>query len=188
MRTLSAFLFMSLDGVVEAPERFLHRDAYEDLPALIGETIAGQDAVVLGRKTYDDWSAFWPDAAIEPFAGFINRTPKYVASGSPVTLAWHGSYRLAGALGPAIAALKAQPGKTIGVHGSISLVQSLLGAGLLDELRLVLVPAIAGRGRRLLSHDGDPLPMQLVSTRATAHGLHYLVYRPDLPPAADSAR
>jgi dihydrofolate reductase len=154
MRKLVSHLFISLDGVVEAPNRFLRDDLYQDLDQFNDETIGGQDAVLLGRKTYEEWSGFWPGSRIEPFATFINNVPKYVASKSLKTLDWARSSLLSGDILNEIVALKSQAGKTIGVHGSIGLVQSLLVAGLLDELRFVLCPAVAGQGRRLLSHEG----------------------------------
>src|SRR4051812_16481197 len=87
MRKLTSHLFISLDGVVEGPDRFLRRDLYQDLPLVVGEeTLAEQDAVVLGRKQYEEWSTFWPDSQIEPFATFINNVPKYVSSKSLKTL------------------------------------------------------------------------------------------------------
>jgi dihydrofolate reductase len=139
--------------------------------------IAEQDAVLLGRKTYDDWSVFWPQSAIEPFATFINYTPKYVVSKTLQSVDWQQSNLISGNLSDEIAALKRQPGKTIGVHGSISLVQSLLTAGLLDELRCTLVPAVAGHGR-LLSRDGEPIQLTLDSTRVTPKGLQCMIFRP----------
>ena len=78
MRKVTSYLFISLDGVVEAPDTFVRSDLYEDFDPLTAEMIAEQDAVLLGRKTYDDWSVYWPQSTIEPFATFINTTPKYV--------------------------------------------------------------------------------------------------------------
>lgn len=177
MRKLISYLFISLDGVVEAPDRFLRDDLYQDL-APLDETIAEQDAVLLGRKTYEEWSMFWPDANIEPFATFINNVPKYVASKSLKSLSWPQSHLLSGDIHDEIASLKSQAGKAIGVHGSITLVQTLLVAGLLDELKLVLCPAIAGQGRHLLSREGDSIQLDLQSAQATPGGLQYLVLRP----------
>jgi dihydrofolate reductase len=84
---------------------------------------------------------------------------------------------LSGRLEDEIASLKAQSGKAIGVHG-ISLIQSLLIAGLLDEIRFILVPAVAGCGRRLLSREGDPIQLRLQSAQTTPTGLQYLTYSP----------
>lgn len=178
MRKLISHLFISLDGVVEAPDTFVRPNVYADFPDLMRETIAGEDTILLGRKMYQEWSQFWPDSHIEPFASFINNNPKYVVSSTLRNLEWKHSTLLDGDLAGAIGKLKAQPGKTIGVHGSISLVQSLLLAGLLDELRFIPAPAIAGHGRRLLDHEGAALQLDLQYSRATPTGLQYLVYTP----------
>jgi dihydrofolate reductase len=178
MRKLVSHLFISIDGVVEAPNRFLRDDLYADLDHFNDETIGGQDAVLLGRKTYEEWSTFWPDSKIEPFASFINNVPKYVASQTLKTLGWSQSRLISGNVLDEISALKAQGGKAIGVHGSTSLVQALLVAGMLDELRLVLCPVVVGQGRRLLSAQGDPIQLDLQSARATPGALQYLVLRP----------
>jgi dihydrofolate reductase len=168
MRKLISFLFISVDGVVEAPDRFVRDDAYSDLTPLIEEGIADQDSVLLGRSTYEKWSQFWPDAKIEPFATFINNTPKFVVSKTLKALSWHQSTLLSGRLEDDIADLKNRPGKAIGVHGRIGLVQSLLTANLLDEMRVALCPAVAGQGRHLLSRDGDPIQLHLQSARTYA--------------------
>ena len=83
MRKLTSTLFISLDGVVEAPEKFLRDDLYEDLDPLIGESIAEQDAVLLGRRMYQEWSAFWPNSRIEPFASFINSVARNMSPRNP---------------------------------------------------------------------------------------------------------
>jgi len=177
VRKLISYLFISVDGVVETPNRFLREDLYQDLDPL-DDTIAEQDAVLLGRKTYEEWSNFWPSSNIEPFATFINNTPKYVASKTLNSLGWSQSSLLSGDLRDEVMALKNKPGKAIGVHGSISLVQTLLDAGLIDELKLVMCPAIAGQGRRLFSRDGDPIQLDLQSAQTTPGGLQFLVFRP----------
>jgi dihydrofolate reductase len=178
MRKLVSFLFISLDGVVEAPDKYVRPEAYEDLPDLIGQTVAQQDAVLLGRRTYEEWAAFWPTADIEPFAPFINDTPKFVVSRTLQQVSWNRATLIGDDLPAEIARLKMQPGKSIGVHGSISLTQSLLLAGLLDELRFVQAPTIAGNGRRLLEHGGPPVQLDLQSSPTTQTGLQYLVYSP----------
>jgi dihydrofolate reductase len=178
MRKLVSFLFISLDGVVEAPDQYIRREAYADFPDLIGNTVSEQDAVLLGRKTYEEWSTFWPTSQIEPFATFINNIPKFVVSSTLQEVSWNRSTLIDHDFLDEIKRLKMQPGSRIGVHGSIGLTQSLLLAGLLDELRLTQAPAIAGRGRRLLEHDGPPVQLDLQSSRTTKTGLQYLVYSP----------
>ena len=177
MRKLVSTLFVSLDGVVEAPDKYVRSDMYEDFPAEVDEALSEQDAVLLGRKVYDEWSAFWPTSTIEPFATFINNTPKFVVSSTLREVTWNASSLIGHDPMAAIARMRAQPGKTIGVHG-ISLVQSLLLSGALDELRLILVPALAGHGRRLWEHGGPPIQLDLQSSRTTRTGFQYLVYTP----------
>lgn len=174
MRKLVSYLFISLDGVVEAPNKYLRSDLYGDIPDMVDE----QDTVLLGRKTYEEWSSFWPTSQIEPFATFINNTPKFVVSTTLQEVNWKYSTLIGRDLHGEIAKLKRQPGKSIGVHGSVRLTQSLLLAGLLDELRLIQAPAIAGSGRHLLEHGGAPVQLDLQSAQTTQNGLQYLVYTP----------
>ncbi len=177
MRKLTSCLFISLDGVVEAPAAWMRGELYDDIPDL---PLAEQDAVLLGRKTYAEWSEFWPASDIEPFATFINATPKFVVSKTLLDVDWKSSTLVSGDLADEIAKLKAQSGKTIGVHGSIGLVHSLLLLGALDELHFIQVPVIAGTGRRLLEHSGPAIQLDLQSQRATRTGMQYFVYTPRL--------
>lgn len=177
MRKLISTLFISLDGIVESPDKFVRPEMYEDFPEEVDASLSEQDAVLLGRKIYDEWSIFWPASNIEPFATFINNTPKFVVSSTLREVNWKSSTLISNDATGEIAKLKAQSGKTIGVHG-ISLIQSLLGSGALDELRLIQVPVIAGNGRRLLEHSGPPIQLDLQSSRATRTGMKYLVYTP----------
>ena len=145
--------------------------------------------MLLGRVMYEEWAEIWPTSKMEPFAPFINAVPKLVASrtllaaeraaGRPSReLAWKGCQLIDGELAPALAELKAKPGKAIGVHGSIGLVQSMLVEGLIDELRLIVFPAIAGRGRRLLDRDGETIQVDIQSTKTTPTGLQYVICAP----------
>ncbi len=174
MRKLVSTLFISLDGVVESPDKFVRGEMYEDFPEEVDAALAEQDSVLMGRKIYEEWSGFWPTSTIEPFASFINATPKFVVSSTLREPTWTGSALIDR---NAIKALKTKPGKSIGVHG-ISLIQSLLRAGLLDELRLVQIPVVVGHGRRLLDDGGAAIQCDLQSSRATKTGMNYLVYIP----------
>jgi len=177
MRKLSAFLMMSLDGVVEAPHTFVRQGLYEDITDLIRETVVEQDSVLLGRKQYEEWSGYWPSSNIQPFADFINTTPKFVVSASLKEVQWRASTLIHHDVLATVAELKSCPGKVIGVHGSISLVQSLLLAGVLDEMRFIQFPVIAGNGRRLLENAQAPLQLDLKLSRQTKSGLQYLGYK-----------
>jgi len=153
---------MSLDGVAEDPDRFF-ADWDAAMDANLAAVIATQDAVILGRRSYTEWAQFWPSSQIEPFAKFINGVTKYVATSTPLDRDWAHATAVDGGLVEFVRDLKQQRGGDVGVHASISVAQSLLAADVVDELRLVIAPSIAGRGRRLL--DGLP-PLRLESTRS----------------------
>ena len=149
MRKVVLYELLSLDGVAEEPDKF-YNDWDEAMEANLAAVIANQDAVILGRRSYDEWAEFWPGSEIEPFATFINDVAKYVASSTPLGRQWHNATAIQGGLVPFVQNLKNSPGGDIGVHASISVAQALLAANVIDEVRLVVAPVIAGSGRRLL--------------------------------------
>jgi dihydrofolate reductase len=171
MRKLVLYELLSLDGVAEDPDGFFS-DWDEAMDANLAAVIATQDAVILGRRSYDEWSEYWPDSEIEPFATFINDVAKYVASSTPLGRQWHNATAIEGGLVEFVHKLKKSSGGDIGVHASISVAQALLAADAIDEVRLVVAPAIAGRGRRLL--DGLP-PIRLESLRSATSPSGYLL-------------
>jgi dihydrofolate reductase len=160
VRKVVAAYFLSLDGVAESPDQFIS-EWDEATDASGAALIATQDAVILGRRSYDEWSAFWPGSEIEPFSTFINGVTKYVATSTPLA-DWANATAITGGLVDFVRNLKTQPGDDIGVHASISVTQALLAADVVDELRLVIAPRIVGSGRRLL--EGLP-PIQLEPIR-----------------------
>jgi dihydrofolate reductase len=165
---------LSLDGVAEFPETFFEWD--DALDANLAEVIAAQDAVILGRRTYDEWARFWPTSDIEPFATFINGVTKHVATSAPLDADWANATAIDGALVEFVRDLKETGGGEVGVHASISVAQSLLAAGLVDELRLVIAPKVAGSGRRLL--DGLPsMPLESLRSEASPTGSLMVAYR-----------
>ena len=163
---------LSLDGVAEAPETFFGWD--DALDAKLATAITTQDVVILGRRNYDEWARFWPRSEIEPFASFINAVTKYVATSTPLDHDWANATAIDGDLVEFVRDLQQQPGGDVGVHGSISVAQALLAAGVVDELKLTIGPMIAGRGRRLL--DGLP-PIQLESIQSETSPSGYLSRR-----------
>jgi dihydrofolate reductase len=148
MRKVVAYELLSLDGVAERPDKFV-TDFDEVMRENLGRVIGAQDAVLLGRRTYDEWAGFWPTSEIEPFASFINGVQKFVVTSTPTELEWVKTAAVEGSLQKFVTALKQQPGGDIGIHGSISVTQSLLEAGLVDELRFVIAPAVQLHGRKL---------------------------------------
>ena len=175
MRKLVAYTLLSADGVAESPDQFL-LDYDDELQENLKGVIETQDAVLLGRRTHDEWADFWPESDIEPFATFINTTQKYVATSTPLQSQWAMTTVMASPVHEFVRDLKAQTGGDIGVHGSIELTRSLIAAGLVDELRLVIAPAVAGPGRRLLG-DGHAVKLQLLSGATTSSGALIADYR-----------
>lgn len=168
MRKVVAYELMSLDGVAEDPESFIHEwDGTMD--ANLAAVIAEQDAVILGRRTYEIWARFWPTSDLEPFAGFINGVTKYVAASAPLEPTWAHATRIDGDLTEFVEDLRSQPGAEIGVHASITVTRAMLAAGLIDELKVVIAPTIAVAGRRLLDAV-PPTRLALMSAESTPSG------------------
>jgi dihydrofolate reductase len=171
MRKVVLYELLSLDGVAERPVSFF-LDFDDVMRENLQRVIADQDIVLLGRRTYDDWAEDWPGSDIEPFASFINKVRKYVVTSSPLAKPWENSAVAGAPLRDFVSELKSQEGGDIGVHGSLSLAHTLLEEGLVDELRLVLAPAIAATGRKLF--DGLP-PQRFHLTRNVSSPAGYLL-------------
>jgi dihydrofolate reductase len=181
MRKVAAWLFMSLDGVVEAPNEWQIDVMDDDMMADITSQIEAEDAIFMGRVTYQEFAPYWPTSTDEPFASHINNTPKYVVSTTLDEVEW-GQWDkpklIQRNLAKEITKLKQQPGKNIGVSGSPTLVRSLLRDNLLDELKLMVHPVIVGSGKRLFKEEGDLKRLQLVDSKVTSKGVVILTYQP----------
>lgn len=176
MRKVVAYTLVSVDGVAEDPEQFLF-DFDKVMEGNLGEVIGTQDTVLLGRKMYDEWSNYWPKSNDQPFADFINNVHKHVATATPLTREWTNAEPIKGPVDDFVRELRSGDGGDIGVHGSISLTQSLLAAGLVDELRLLVAPRVVGGGRRLFE-DGVAHNLELVQSTGSPTGsllVHYNV-------------
>jgi len=157
MRKLTAGLFHSVDGVVEAPNLWQGDLFDEDLGAMLGGSLANIDTVLMGRVGYEAWAKDFGEGDDVLFGPFINNVPKFVASRTlKGKLKWQNSTLIEGDLEAFVRDLKTKPGKDIALMGGISLVRQLLFAGLLDELTLFTHPVIAGSGYRHLFEAGDP--------------------------------
>ncbi len=174
MRKIVVYELSSLDGVTDTE---LITSGWDDaLDAEIAAVIATQDAVILGRRSYDDWAGYWPTSDFEPFATFINRVPKYVATSTPLDQDWANATVIEGGLVDFVRDLKQQDGGDVGVHASISVAQALLAAGVVDELKLLIRPLIAGHGRRLM--DGLPaIQLELLRSQISPTGYRLDDYR-----------
>jgi dihydrofolate reductase len=178
IRRVVSYLWYSLDGVTTAPDRWAFDHWDPEMAEHLASLIASQDAVVLGRSTYEMWASYWPTSDNEPFSSFINGTRKYVFSSTLPEATWRNSTILRGGLADEVTALKREPGRDIGVHGSARLVRSMLRAGLVDELRLAVPPVVAGTGERLFEQDGELLRLRLLDARRTSTGVMLLFYGP----------
>jgi dihydrofolate reductase len=175
VRKVVAYELLSLDGVAESPDKFF-TDWDHAMEANLGAVIAAQDAVILGRRSYNDWAEFWPTSEIEPFATFINGVAKYVATSTPLDGGWANSTVLDGELVEVVKTLKDRPGGDIGIHASISVVQTLLTAGVVDELSLVIAPKVVGTGRRLLDRL-PPIRLEAIRSATSPTGYLLVYYR-----------
>jgi dihydrofolate reductase len=191
MSKIVVFENLTLDGVMQAPGRrdedlrggFQHggwATPYADpvLGSVAGESMAYTGALLLGRRTYEDLYAVWPNRTDNPFTTVLNNTQKYVASTTlEEPLAWSNSTLLKGDVPEAVAGLKAQPGKDIVVLGSGELVQTLRKHNLIDQYVLLIHPLILGSGRRLFADGGGFAALRLVDTKTTTTGVVIATYQ-----------
>jgi dihydrofolate reductase len=179
MRKIVAGLFITLDGVVEAPERWQRRYLDDEISDALSASAEQSDAILLGRRTYEEFAAFWPSQGRElPMAEYMNDTPKHVVSTTLTRLDWANSSLVTGNLVEEVGRLKQQHGKNIQVIGSPTLVRSLLRDGLLDELELLVHPLVVGGGTPLFASGSYGTALTLVGSSAFATGVVSLTYVP----------
>ncbi len=193
MRKVVVGAFVSLDGVMQAPGGPEEDPTGgfqfggwtvpwwdEVMGEAMGESFSQPFDLLLGRKTYDIFAAHWPSTEEEP-AALFNRVTKYVATSSTAPLPWVNSVRLEGDVPAAVAKLRAGDGPDLLTQGSSVLVQSLLAAGLDDELSLLVFPVVLGRGKRLIGEDAMPGAWELVSSSTATTGVIIARYQPAGP-------
>ena len=181
MRNVVASFFISLDGVVDSPQDWHFPYMNEELLGAIAASM-NADTIVLGRRTYEEWAAYWPQQPNDGgMADHINGTPKLVASTTLDRLGWQNSSLIEGNVADALAALKSQSGGEISITGSGTLVRSLLESELIDEVRLLIHPIVVGRGKHLFEDGAEPKGLQLVDSEAFGTGVLKLTYRPAAP-------
>nr|BFE56147.1 dihydrofolate reductase family protein [Dactylosporangium thailandense] len=162
-RRVVLYELLSLDGVADEPgEGQWFVDAGEGLLDNLTRVIADQDTVLLGRRTYEKWAPHWPGSTMQPFADFINTTPKILFSADAPRYDWAATTHVTGPAAPYVAELKRARGGDIGIHGSLTLARALLREHLVDELRLVVSPSLAGPGARLFDDAGGLQRFELV--------------------------
>lgn len=172
MRTLAITQNITVDGSIEFLDDWFDPQAQDD--ELLEESRrqdSGADALLLGRRTFEDFRGFWPHQTDDStgIAEYLNQVAKYVVSSTITDPQWDHSTVLAGDPVEQVAQLKAQPGRDIVVTGSITLGHTLIGAGLVDEYRLFVYPTVQGRGRRLFP-AGHPTPGLRLMERPKSFG------------------
>ncbi|EMF23983.1 dihydrofolate reductase family protein [Streptomyces pseudogriseolus] len=186
-RKIVASVFISLDGVVEAPDQWHFPYFDEEMGAAVGAGLSNADTMLFGRVTYDSFAGAWPgrEAAGEEDAGFAKQLGdmrKIVFSRSPLDFQWRNSEQAGGDVAEVAAALKQEPGGDIGLSGSISVIRQLLAAGLLDELQLIVHPIAVRKGMRLFDEGEPSIPLKLLKSETFSTGVLNLVYGPDTAP------
>lgn len=176
-RKIVAGLFISLDGVVESPEKWHFPYFDDEMGEVVGSAMAAADTMLLGRRTYEEFAGFWPNADDE-MAAYMNNTPKVVVSRTLQAATWQNSTLINDDVVRRITELKQQPGGGIGITGSPTLVRSLLTDGLLDELHLLVHPIVVGSGKRLFEAGMGQVPLQLVDATTFKTGVLSLRYAP----------
>jgi dihydrofolate reductase len=197
MRKLVVIDFLSLDGVMQAPGQpeedteggFKHGGwaiPYHDegLAESVADSMAATDAYLFGRKTYQNFAAYWPTAPREiPFTDHLNNTAKYVVSKTLKNPEWNNTTVIGGDVVEEVRKLKGQTGKRIAVLGSGELVQTLMRNDLVDEYFLTVYPILLGAGKKLFRDNDQLRKLELVDSSTTSTGGVVLTYRPAKSPS-----
>jgi dihydrofolate reductase len=181
MRRVVASEFVSLDGVVEAPDQWHFPYFDEEMGQEIGAAMGQTDAMLMGRVLYEEWADYWPqqDPEENPIADHMNGVRKYVVSRTlEEPLGWQNSTLISENVADEVAKLKQGEGGDIVISGSGALVRSLLYYGLLDELKLMIHPILVGSGKRLFEEGEEQTKLELMDSRTFSTGVLYLTYRP----------
>ena len=176
MRKIVASLFVSLDGVAEAPDSWHFPYFDDEMGNAVGAAMADCDAMLLGRVQYEQFASYWPTSEDE-FAGFMNNQKKYVVTTTLTEATWTNTEIISGDVLAGLRSLKDSEGKDIAVTGSLTLVRSLLKAGLLDRLQLFVHPVVLGKGVRWFD-DLQDVKLTLSSAEVFASGVINQIYAP----------
>jgi dihydrofolate reductase len=177
MRKIIVTEFLSLDGVMEAPHLWSFPYWNDEIERFKHDELFASDAQLLGRVTYQGFATAWLSRTGD-YADRLNNLPKYVVSTTLETVEWHNSHLIKENITEEVIRLKQQPGQNILVHGSRTLVQTLMQDQLIDEYNLLVYPLILGSGMRLLN-EGDSASLKLVEARPFSSGVVLLRYQTD---------
>ena len=189
MRNLAILTFLTLDGVMQAPgspeedtsDGFRHGgwavNYWDEVMAqVMEEAMSTPYDLLLGRKTYESFAAYWPQAGDNPVANTLNNARKYVVTSTLNQLEWNNSTPITGNIVEEILKLKKQDGQLLQVHGSCKLIQTLLNHQLIDEFRLWIFPVIVGSGKRLFDEGRIPTGLRLIKSESTSNGVVMAIY------------
>ncbi|MFH5207918.1 dihydrofolate reductase family protein [Antrihabitans spumae] len=177
MRKIISSLFVSADGVAEAPDTWHFPYFNDEMGAAIGAAMATSDAMLLGRVQYEEFASHWPTSDDE-FADFMNNQKKYVVTNTLTEASWNNTEIVSGDMVTSVEALKKTEGQDIAITGSLTLVQSLLRAGLLDQLQLFVHPIVVGKGARWFDKLDDTVELALASADVFSTGVINQIYAP----------
>lgn len=176
MGSITASLFISLDGVIESPETWHFPYFDDEMGEVVGGLMGSAEATLLGRHTYEQFASYWPTAdPADPVTAMMNEARKYVVTSTLTEAAWQNTSVVTGDVAAGLAALREET--RLGVTGSATLVQWLLEQGLCDELHLLVHPIVVGKGQRLFT-EGAQVPLELLGSTTFGSGVVHLVYGP----------
>jgi dihydrofolate reductase len=175
MRKVVATVFMTLDGVVQDPQKWSFPYWGDETQAFKIEELRKTDALLLGRTTYEGFAQAWPSRSGDEMSDTFNSMPKFVVSKTLAKADWNNSHILRGDLAQEVSALKAKPGKDLVVHGSVQLMRGLLEKGLLDQLNLLVYPIVLGEGKRLFG-EGQQAKLKLIEAKPFKTGVVLMIY------------
>ena len=191
LRMLRSTTFLTLDGVMQAPggpgedeEGGFSKGGWsvnffdDEVGEAMDTFMSVPFDLVLGRKTYDIFAAYWPNASPEDAAKPLNAATKYVASRGRPNLSWERSVLLEGDVAQAVASLKQEDGPELQVHGSGDLLQTLIREGVVDEFQLLVFPVLVGSGKRLFAQGTVPASLKLIESRVSPSGVFIGRYQP----------
>jgi dihydrofolate reductase len=180
--------FLTLDGVMSDPHLWHPAFSSDESMALLADQMDEADALLIGRRTYDEFSSWWPrqDDSV-PLATRTNEIQKYVLSGTLASPVWQPTTVVDGADLAGLVTRLRDAHRSVAVAGSASVVRALLAAGLLDEVRIYLDPVVLGSGAKLFDGSEPTVGLELVAHRALPHGMQFLTYRTTEPPRFDQS-
>jgi dihydrofolate reductase len=188
LRKVFATAFVTLDGVMEAPNEWNPQFWSDEAEEYKREELFATDALLLGRKTYEGFAAAWPTMTDEDgFADRMNSLPKYVVSSTLDELEWNNAELLKKDFMKEVENLKQEPGQDIAIHGSGQLLNSLMENGLIDEFHMMVFPIVLGYGERFIKETDTSTVLKLMETKMLPNGVIVLHYQPDFHRKRDSS-